>query len=336
VKVLCLGGTGVISTAVCKRLIASGHEVTAFNRGRTPSRVGPGLAQIHGDRSDRAAFEAAFSGSRFDAVIDMLCFDAGDAESALRAFSGRVGRYLHCSSIAVYGGELAETPAVEDQPLRPVSDYGRGKLAAEEVFFRAFADKGFPVTVLRPAWLYGDGGTILHSLGWTTTFIDRLRKGRAVVVHGDGESLWSACHVDDAAPAFAAALEHPAAPGRAYTIAADRALTFNRYVRGVAQALGRDAELVHIPTDVLRRLAPRRAELCADVFRFNCLFDNRRSKSELGFAQSIDWVEGARRTIAWLERAGRIEPCERDPFDDRLIAAWRSATDALASSVREP
>src|SRR5437867_1650688 len=135
-RVVVVGGTGNISTGVVKALLQFGHEVTVFNRGLRPGRLPDGVRHIRGDRADRAAFEATMRAERFDAAVDMLCYTAEDAESDRRAFRG-VRHLIHTSTVCTFGGPLADLPAYEDTPQRPITAYGRNKQAADDVLLAA-------------------------------------------------------------------------------------------------------------------------------------------------------------------------------------------------------
>ncbi len=96
-RVLIIGGTGLISTAITRALIARGDAVTLYNRGQTGADIPEGYDTITGNRKDYTAFEAqmAAAGS-FDAVIDMIGFVPTDIESAIRAFRGSIGQFIFC------------------------------------------------------------------------------------------------------------------------------------------------------------------------------------------------------------------------------------------------
>jgi nucleoside-diphosphate-sugar epimerase len=334
-NVLIIGGTGLISTAITREMKHRGHRVAHFNRGRTPDRTGGPDETILGDRKDYASFEAAMSRRTWDCVIDMAAYHPDDARSVVRAFSGRIGHFVFCSTVCVYGGPLSKLPATEDEPRTPVSDYGRNKAAIEDLLLEAHENGDFPVTIVRPSQTYGEGGVIVHSLGTSTTFLDRIRKGRPVVVHGDGHGVWAACHIDDVALAFAGAAGNPSAFGRAYHAAGDVWMTWNDYVRGVGEALGREPKMAHIPTEALARVAPRQSAMTRDIFQYPGVFDNTAAKRDLGFAYTVPWVEGVRRTAKWLDEAGKVENCDEDPFPDRLIDAYRSCLAEIVDSVSE-
>ena len=323
-RILLIGGSGLISTPITRFLLERGDDVVLYNRGQTPLRVEGAVQQIIGDRDDYPAFEAHIAGlGRFDCVIDMVCFTPAQAESAVRACAGRTTQFIFCSTVDVYSRPAPSYPYREDSPREAISDYGRNKAASEDIFLAAHARGGFAATIIRPAMTYGEGGVIVHTFGWSTTYLDRMRKGKPIVVHGDGQSLWVTCHVDDVARAFVAAIGNERAYGKAYHTAGDNWMTWNQFHAGVAKALGVPLpRLVHIPTDVLAAVAPERAGISIFNFQYDTIFDNSAARTDLGFVQTIGWVEGVRRTVAWLDANRPIENSDLDTYEDRLIEAW--------------
>jgi nucleoside-diphosphate-sugar epimerase len=337
-KVLIIGGTGLISTAISRELLARGYDLTLYNRGQTPSRIPAGARYLSGDRNDFPAFERQMGeAGTFDCVIDMVCFAPDQAESDVRAFRGRTGHLIFCSTVNVYTKPADRYPIREDAARVPIDDdYGTHKVQCEDLFFAAHARGDFPVTIIRPAHTYGEGGVIIHTFGWSTTYLDRIRRGKPIVVHGDGTSLWVPCHVDDVAHAFVHAAGNTAAFGRAYHVTGEEWLTWNRYHQGVAEALNAPAPtLVHIPTDLLVKIAPERAWTTYNNFSGHNIFDNAAARRDLDFHYTVPWVEGVRRTVAWLDAHGRIENSDDDPFDDRVIAAWERLTSAMAAELAD-
>jgi len=332
-KVLIIGGSGLISTAITRQLIARGDAVTLYNRGRTLLRIDGAVQTIHGDRTNFAAFEAQMAATeRFDCVIDMVCYRPAEAESAVRAFAERTDHYIFCSTVDVYTKPAASYPIREDAKRKPdpAFDYAFDKMACEEILFAAHARGALPVTLIRPAHTYGEGGALLHTLGWDTRYIDRIRKGKPILVHGDGSSLWSSCHVDDVAVAFAHACANPITYGKAYHVTGEEWQSWNQYHQRVAEALDAPSPtLIHIPTDLLAKALPTEATWCKLNFQFNNIFDNHAARQELGFRYTVPWIEGVRRTVAWLDEHGRVEPCSDHDMEDRVIPAWRRAETAM-------
>lgn len=334
-KVLIIGGTGLISTSITTQLLKRGDEVTLFNRGKSEARIPAGAKTLIGDRKQYAAFEAQMAeAGHFDAVIDMVGFAPEDAESAVRAFRGRTGHFIFCSTVCTYGGPASHYPIREDEPQRPMGSYGANKVKCEQTLMAANAAGDFPVTIMRPSQTYGEGGNIVHTLGGKTTYLDRIRKGKQIIVHGDGECLWAACHIDDVGNGFVGAAGNPKAFGKAYNVTGEEWMTWNQYNAGVAEALNAPApNIVHIPTDLLAKIASERTGISVEIFQYPSIFDNAAAIADLGFRYTIPWVEGVRRTVAWLDERGKVENSDDDPYDDRIIAAWEKLSANITSEL---
>jgi nucleoside-diphosphate-sugar epimerase len=333
-RVLIVGGTGLISTAITRQLVDRGDEVVLYNRGQRDAEIPP-VQRIEGDRNDYAAFEAQIGEEGpFDAAIDMVCFRPEQAESAIRAFRGRAAQYVFCSTVDVYTKPAPRYPVREDAPRvpSPTFPYAFEKARCERLLEAAHARGELCVTTIRPAWTYGEGGTVLHTFGWGTYYLDRLRKGKPVIVHGDGTSFWVACHRDDVARAFVGAVGNAEAYGKAYHVTGEEWLTWNGYHHVVAEALGAPApQLVHIPTELLGRVAPRAAEWCVENFAHNNVFDNTAARTDLGYGYTIPFAAGIRRVIEHLEAGEGFEDSDRYPFYDRIIEAWERLGSEMAS-----
>jgi nucleoside-diphosphate-sugar epimerase len=337
-RVLTIGGTGTISTGITRMLVERGDDVTVYNRGKRDADI-PDVARMVGDRTHYAAFEAqmADAGS-WDAVVDMVAYVPADVESAIRAFRGRTAQYVFCSTVDVYTKPAARYPILPDAERQPSPSfpYALNKAKCEAILEEAHAQGELVSTLIRPAWTYVEGGSVLHPFGWSSYYLDRLRRGRPVVVPGDGTSFWVACHRDDVARAFVHALGNEITFGRGYHVTGEEWLTWNAHTRIMAEAVGGpDPEIVPIPTGVLGRLLPKRAEWCVENFHFNNIFDNREAREDLGFRYTLPYAEGARRMVAWFDDHGEIEDSDAHPFYDRLIAAWREAGDAMAAALSD-
>lgn len=335
-NILIIGGTGLISIAITRQLLERGDTVTHYNRaqqGRYP--VPPEVRQITGDRTDYAAFEQAIAAQPpFDCVIDMIGYAPEDAASAARAFRGRTGHFIFCSTVDVYQKPATRYPYVEDEPYGGLNAYSRNKVVCEQTLRVAHERGDFPLTIIRPACTYGEGSLPLNPLGGGTAYVDRIRTGKPIVVHGDGSSLWTVCHRDDVARAFVAAAGQPHTFGRQYHTPGEDWMTWDVYHQRFAAALGAPPPtLVHIPTDLLAQLAPRRASIIAENFQFNNIFDTGAARRDLGFAPTISWEDGARRMVGWLDERGKIASAASDTLDDRLITAWERLRAGIAAEV---
>lgn len=326
-KVLILGGTGLISTAITRQLVSRDDmQVTLFNRGQRPPRFpADRVTYIHGDRHEYTHFEAQMTAAGdFDCVIDMICFTPDEAASTVRAFRGRTNQLIFTSTVDVYRKPASRYPITEDEARRGNNSYGSNKILCEDIFFEADSAGDFKTTIIRPAYSYGEGGKIVDTFGWGTSFIHRLREGKPLIVHGDGSSFWVACHVDDVARTYVEAISNPVTYGRAYHVTGEEWLTWDRYYQILAEALNIPApKLAHIPTDLLAEMAPEHSGAVVTNFFGNNIFDNTAARRDLNFRYTISWREGAQRTVAWLDENGQIDT--EDAFQDRIILAWEAA-----------
>ena len=324
-KVLIIGGTGLISTVTTRELAARGENVTLYNRGNSEEPPPPGVQVVTGDRTDYSRFaqQAAVMG-RFDCVIDMVGYQPEDAQSLVRAFRGCTEQVLFCSTVDVYQKPSWGYPIRPDAPRGGLNDYARHKTTQENTLLEAHQRGDFAVTILRPGFTYGEGRGLVHSFGGGLSYLDRLRRGKPIVVHGDGSSFWTACHRDDVGRGFAAAAGNPKTFGKMYTVAGEEWLTWNQYHQTVARVLGGpEPRLVHIPTDLLVQIAPERAGICGDNFQFSNIFDQSASHQDFDFAYTIPFDLGVKRIAGWLEAHGKIPDSDDDPYDDLIIAAWK-------------
>lgn len=339
-KLLVIGGTGNISTAITRRLQDQGHDLTLFKRTATrPDWLRPEVRILAGDRRDHAAFERQLADlGPWDVVIDMIAFEPADAESDLRAFRGRTRQFIFCSTVDVYDKTPAGYPVTEAQGVlaaRPAFAYGWKKARCEALLWAAHERGDLPLTVLRPTFTYNETWSPgIHAFGGQTYHLDRLRKGQPIILHGDGSSIWVATHRDDTAGAFLGAIGNERALGQAYNVAGEEWMTHRHIWRTLARLLAApEPDFVCIPTELLGRLAPREAEWCVENFQYNNLFDNTKARRDLGFRYTITFEEGARRCLDWLQANGRIEDSAAHPFYDRIVDVWRRHATAMAQEM---
>ena len=321
-KVCVLGGTGNISKSIVQLLLKTGHEVTCYNRGKTAA-LPPEVRWIRGDRKNRAEFEETMLKGRFDAVIDMIAFTREDAASSLRAFR-EVKHFVHCSTVCAYGVEYDWMPVTEDHPLRPITDYGRNKVAADALLLEAYHRDGFPVTIVRPSTTYGPKLGLLRQINTEFSWIDRIRKGKPLLVCGDGNAMHQHLHVADAASAFVHVLGRKACLGQVYNMMNRGYLTWAAHHRVAMQVLGREVELVGVPLADLAELKIPGFALCQTIFAYSSVFSPEKLFRDVPeFHPVVPMAEGMRQVIEALDRDRRIPNSDLDDWEDRIIAAQR-------------
>lgn len=326
-KVAVVGGTGNISTSIVRLLVQQGHEVTVVNRAEKvgAAALPAGVQLLQGDRYDRAAFESAMQSEKFDAAIDMICFDANDARSSLRAFQG-VSHFVQCSTVCTYGVDYDYLPVSEDHPLRPTSEYGRNKVAADNVFLEAFHGKGFPATIIKPSTTFGPQMGLLRQVAWDFSWIDRVRKGKPILVSGDGNAIHQFLHVDDAALAFCNVLGKERTLGQIYNMTRHGFTTWADYHRTAMKVIGREVELVGVPFNDLAKCDIPAFEICSSIFAFNCYYSNEKLQRDVPeFAPQISLEEGMRQVLEVMDTEGRVPDSDEVTWEDAIIERQRKA-----------
>lgn len=324
-KILFIGGTGVISSACSALAIERGFELFLLNRGKSSRPAPEGARILNGDIRDPASVERALKGHSFDAVVDWIAFTPEHVEADISYFRGRTAQYVFISSASAYQKPVGCLPITESTPLiNPYWAYSQAKIACEDRLLRAAREGDFPVTIVRPSHTY-DCTLIPEESGWTT--IDRMRRGKEIIVHGDGTTTWVLTHHRDFAKGFVGLLGNPRAIGDAFHITSDEALTWNQIVGILADAAGTKARIVHLPSDFIAAHDARwGASLLGDKAH-SVLFDNSKIKSAVpGYVASIPFYLGAREIIAWhdADPARRNVNAERDALIDKMIAGYQS------------
>ena len=321
-KVCVVGGTGNISVSIVKLLLKQGHEVVCFNRG-TSGDVPEGARAIHGDRYDSEAFEKAIQAEKFDAAIDMICFSKENALSSIRAFRG-VSHFVQCSTVCTYGIQYDYFPVTEDHPLRPITGYGRNKVEADRAFMEAYYREGFPVTIIKPSSTYGPKMGLLRQVCWDFGWIDRVRKGKPILVCGDGSAIHQLMHVEDAALAFANVLGKSNCLGQTYNMVNRWFVSWADYHRTAMKILGREVELVGVPLADLVAMNVPDVGICKEIFAHNTYYSPEKLFRDVPeFRPVISLEEGFSRVLEAMDSEGRIPDSDSTDWEDKVIAAQR-------------
>lgn len=324
-KVLFIGGTGFISSAVSRLAIERKFELCLLNRGQR-SQALPGSRSFAADVRLPGEAEKALRGIQFDVVVDWIAYTTADIERDLHLFQGRVKQFIFISSASVYQKPPDHYLVTESTPLvNPFWEYSRDKIACEQRLMKAYHEEGFPATIVRPSLTY-DSNLPIAIGGWGCyTLADRLEKGLPVIVHGDGTSLWVVTHAEDFGRGFLGLVGNPGAIGQAFHITSDEVLTWNQIYQTIAEALGVEADIVHIPTDFIVQVAPRLTGTLLGDKAWSTVFDNSKIKRHVpGFEARFQFKEGVRRTLAWFkedEKRRRVDGAVNQEMD-RILSAY--------------
>ena len=332
-KVLFIGGTGIISTACTQLALARGIQLTVLNRGQRDSLRG--AQQIVTNINDARAAATALGNQHWDAVVDFISFTPAEIEQRLELFRGRTGQFIFISSASVYQKPLAHYLVTESTPIvNPFWEYSRNKIACEDRLQHALREEAFPITIIRPSFTYGDTIVPLTLNSWPKTFtaVSRMRRGKPVIIPGDGLTLWTMTHNTDFAKGLVGLLGHQGAVGHAFHITSDEVLTWNQIYQDVADAADvTDPRFVHIASDFVRSCLPLTTEgLLGD--KANCaVFDNTKIKRFVpDFVATTRFRDGIKRTLAWFDADPARQEIDHDADAnyDRLIDAYERGLEA--------
>jgi nucleoside-diphosphate-sugar epimerase len=325
-KVLFIGGTGIISSACSKLAIQQGIDLYLLNRGQSLRPVPLGAKVLNGDIRDPQSATDAIQGHNFDAVVDWVAFTTGHIELDLNLFRGRTAQYIFISSASAYQTPPAYLPATESTPLdNPFWLYSRNKIACEERLVRAYREEKYPITIVRPSHTYDC--TLLPMDGGYTV-VERMLRGKPVIVHGDGTSLWTLTHHADFAKGFNGLLGNAHAIGESFHITSDEWLSWNQIFEIIAHAAGTTAKIVHVPSDLIAAYDSEwGAGLLGDKSH-SMIFDNSKMKRLVpDFICSIPFSRGAEEIMAWYNADPTRQKVD-EAFDqrcDRILAAYQAA-----------
>jgi nucleoside-diphosphate-sugar epimerase len=316
-KVLFIGGNGIISSACSHLAVQRGFELTLLNRGRQTSRPAiDGVETLVGDSTDAASVRDAVGARTFDVVVNFRAFTPEQAKADVDLFRDRTGQYIFISSASAYQKPVTRFPILESTPLKnPFWQYSRDKIACERVLMNAFEEDNFPATIVRPSHTY-DRTLVPLDGGWTT--IARMREGKPTLVHGDGTSLWTLTNHRDVARGLVGLMGLERSIGDAIHITSDEVLTWDMIANELAAAAGATANIVHAGSNAVAQAFPEWADGILGDKAHSLIFDNSKIKSLVpDFVASVPFALGAREIVGWYDEDPSRQVVDHD-LDARI------------------
>ncbi len=329
-KVLFIGGTGLISSACSEMALQRGMDLYILNRGvSTKYPLPDGAHLLVGDvYQDESGVAALLEDQYFDVIVDWIAFTPADIERDIRLFSGKTDQFIFISSASAYQKPPAHYLITEETPLaNPFWQYSRDKIACEERLMQAYRQDGFPVTIVRPSLTYGPSQIPLCMGSWQHpyTLIERMKQGQKIIIPGDGTSLWVFTWNADFAKGFLGLFGNKAAIGEAFHITSDEVLTWNQAYEEVGRALGVELDVVHIASELIAKYDDHAiGSLIGDKVN-SVVFDNSKIKRFVpDFKCEVSWAEGVRRSLAWFEADSSRQTIDHEASQlwDRIIANY--------------
>jgi nucleoside-diphosphate-sugar epimerase len=334
-KVLFIGGTGTISTAITQLAPSYGFDLYLLNRGNRSELVPDGVKIIEADINNEDDVKEKLKDMSFDVVAQFIAFDTEALKRDVRLFAGKTKQYIFISSASAYQKPLSNPYITESTPLsNPYWEYSRNKIACEEYLMEEYRNNGFPITIIRPSHTYGcfDVPMALHGKNGSYSVINRIKQGKKVIVHGDGSSLWALTHNSDFAKAFLGLMGNIHAIGEAVQITSDESLTWNQIYEIIGNALGVKPNIVHISSETLAKANSGFIGGILGDKAHTVIFDNTKIKRLVpGFTATVRFDQGVRMTLNYIDKHPeyqRPDP-EFDAWTDKMIEVYEAMESKL-------
>lgn len=339
-KVLFIGGTGIISSAVSELAVRMGIELYILNRGNRNDFIPEGAKVLIGDIRDGDSVKSALKNQCFDSVVDWVSYVPGHVENDIRLFTNITNQFIFISSASAYQKPLTHYLIDESTPLsNPYWQYSREKIACEDRLMKEYRENGFPVTIVRPSYTYGKTTIpfLFNSKEHRWTLVERMKKGKKIIVPGDGTSLFTITHNSDFAKGFVGLLGNSKSIGHAFHITSDEVLTWDQIALIIGKAAGVEPEILHVSSDFICRVAPEYTGGLIGEKSVSMVFDNSKIKRFVpGFCATMPLLEGMKQTIDWYFTNPSL--CSIDhgfnDLSERIIKGWEKGIEAAGSAYR--
>jgi nucleoside-diphosphate-sugar epimerase len=339
-KVLFIGGTGTISTAISKQLISMKTDLYILNRGSRNEELGTkGVTYLTCDINDENSVKMLIKDLSFDVIADFIVFDKSALERDYRLFKGKTKQYIFISSASAYQKPPTDYRITEGTPLaNPYWEYSRKKIECEDYLMKLYREEGFPITIIRPSHTYSNRSIPLgvHGDNGSWQIAKRMLEGKRVIIHGDGTSLWTMTSNKDFAKAFIGLLGNIHALGQAVQITSDESLTWNQIYQAIANALGVELKPYHVSSAFLDAVGPYDfyGGLIGDKAN-SVVFDNSKLKQLVpGFTAEIRFDQGIKECVENILGHPELqkEDLEFDKWCDDVIDALENAKKAIKNN----
>jgi nucleoside-diphosphate-sugar epimerase len=341
-KILFIGGTGTISAAISRLLVAQGHDLYLLNRGQRNHTLPQGVHTLIADVNDETKVAELIADLSFDCVADFIAFTPEQLQRDYRLFKHKTKQFIFISSTSAYQKPLSDFRISEATPLsNPYWQYSRDKIACEELLMKLYRETGFPVTIVRPSHTYDERSvpTGVHGSIGSWQLIKRMKEGKPVIIHGDGTSLWTMTHNSDFAKGFVGLIGNIHALGEAVQITSDETLTWNQIYQSIANALDVPLNAVHVSSEFLAAVGPYNfyGGLLGDKAA-SVVFDNAKLKRLVpGFVATKRFDQGIKETVDYMLGHPELQKvdAEFDCWCDIIVETMQQAVENVKSKINK-
>lgn len=321
-KILVLGGTGVISRAIISEGIKAGHDMIALNRGLRKVAFEIEPETIHADWSDPADFQQKTQGLQVDVVIDVLCRTPEDARRTLDCFGGKTRQWIFTSTSCAYQKPFASYPVREAETTPwafPEYGYAYGKARMEAYLFDRFSGSEIPMTLIRPSLTYGEGCQNIGVLRQNANIVHRLKQGKPLLLYDNGKTVFTFTFAPDLARGYLSCCHNPAAYGEDFHITSRNTASMEDYYRAFGRIVGCEPHFAYLPSKRFFEIDPAQFEHIWYEKRFDHIFSlDKIKQASPQWEPQITLEQGLRHMIGWWEKQGLPLDQGKDELEDRL------------------
>lgn len=331
-RVLFIGGTGIISQAITRQVAKQNDELYVLNRGNHNENLPINVKVITADINEEEKVRELIKDLEFDVVVDFIAFVPEHLERDYRLFHKKTKQFIFISSASAYQKPLSDYRINEATPLaNPYWEYSRNKIRCEEYLMKLYREEGFPITIVRPSHTYDERSIPVgvHGRMGSYQVIDRMRKGKPVIIHGDGTSLWTMTHQSDFAKGFLGLMGNIHAIGESVQITSDETLTWNQIYQCIANALSVEFKPYYVASSFLGAVSDYdlKGSLLGDKAN-SVVFDNTKLKRLVPeFVATKRFDQGVYEAVQYVlsHKECQIEDQEFEEWCDSVIDTLENA-----------
>lgn len=326
-KVLFIGGTGVISYESTKLCVERGIDLYLLNRGISFRKAPDNVKIIIGDiRTDNLI---DLPNNNFDVVVNWIAYKKEHVEKDFEIFKGKIQQYIYISSASAYHKPILKLPIDETTPLHnPYWDYSRKKIDCENYLMKKFIEDGFPVTIVRPSHTYDKTKNPLKE-NYLPFY--RMKKSKEIIIHDDGNSLWTLTNSKDFAVGLCGLLGIEQAIGESFNITSDESLTWNEIAKIIAAKSNYDLKIKHIPSSLIKKYDDEWGDSLLGDKAHSVKFDNSKIKKFVpDFNPCIKFENGVEEIIDWYSRKENQQVnFQLDELMDKIIYEYKNKEELI-------
>lgn len=324
-KILILGGTGVISRQIVAQAVQAKHDVTVFNRGIKAAAIPEGVTVVLGDRKDTADFEAKMQELSVDVVIDMISFNIADVKQMLALFGDRCKQYIVTSSSSAYDRPYKSHPVSEDKEQLTMDDsfaYGFNKAEMDRYLQSQMGKYSAAITIIRPCLTFGEGSGTVGTFRQNRNIGRRIAQGKPVVMVGEGVIPWTFTFSPDLAKAYVLACGNEKTYNDCFHVTNTEVVVWEDLYRAIGKVVGKEPNFVYISSATLRKIYPSVCtHLNYEKVHYAVLSNEKIQKAIPEYQPQISLQQGMQDLMDWWEEVDFPYDDEKDKIEDDICAA---------------